>query len=262
MSQAAAAWTPIEPQVGLLPIANIDPGLYFSNVSLPNPPSAVGYASGTTLTITTMGTGTVAVGQQVISTNPSYTYIPGTVITSFGTGTGGAGTYNINNSQTVASSGSPGGFILVPNVPTLPNIPGRVVRAANAATGAVGEFILLAGVASTVVGSLVTYDTGTFLTTLAPVGSNLPRPVAVAMAANTLPNNWAWYQIGGIATAAKSTATNLAVGVAVGVKTVGILNTSGTGKEVQGALVALAAATAATTVQLLLDRPHMQGRIT
>jgi hypothetical protein len=64
-------------------------------------PSAIVTASisGTVLTVTGVNSGTVAVGQVLsgpgISANTS--------ISSLGTGTGGNGTYNINNSQTVAS---------------------------------------------------------------------------------------------------------------------------------------------------------------
>jgi hypothetical protein len=55
--------------------------------------------STTTLTVTAVGSGTLAVGQNVNGAGiPS-----GTVITALGTGTGGNGTYTINNSLTVAS---------------------------------------------------------------------------------------------------------------------------------------------------------------
>jgi hypothetical protein len=57
-----------------------------------------------TLHITTLTSGELQVGQQVFGTG----VLPNTVITAFGTGTGGTGTYILNTSgQTVASSGSP-----------------------------------------------------------------------------------------------------------------------------------------------------------
>ena len=146
-------------------------------------------------------------------------------------------------------------------IPTPPNQLGRVVRATNATSGATGEFVLLAGVASTAVGSVVVYDSATYKTTLAPVGSNLPRSVAIAMAACTTTANFAWYQIGGLATAAKTSGLALASLAAVGIKTTGLIATTGTGKEVLGALT-VAKATTPKTVQLMLDRPHMQGRVT
>lgn len=145
-------------------------------------------------------------------------------------------------------------------VPTPPNVLGRVVRAVSATYGT-GEFILLSGVASTVVGSVVTYDTGTFQTTLAAVGANKPRPVAVAMAAVTTTANFGWYQIGGQAVAVKTSGLALASGAAVGVLTVGKIAATASGKEVQGAIT-VAKATTPKTVTLLIDRPHLQGRVT
>jgi hypothetical protein len=57
-----------------------------------------------TLHITTLTSGEVLVGQQVFGTGVA----ANTVITAFGSGTGGTGTYTLNTSgQTVASSGSP-----------------------------------------------------------------------------------------------------------------------------------------------------------
>jgi len=56
-----------------------------------------GAISGTTLTVSAVASGTVAVGQSVGGASS------GTYITALGTGTGGTGTYTVNNSQTVAS---------------------------------------------------------------------------------------------------------------------------------------------------------------
>jgi hypothetical protein len=134
-----------------------------------------------------------------------------------------------------------------------------IVTAADPTYG-VGEFILLQGVASTTVGSLVTYNTSNFTTALAPVGSNKPQPVAVAMSACTA-NLWGWYQISGLAVAKKTSGLALASNAAVGVLTVGLVAATGTGKEIRGALTA-AKATTPTTVQLIINRPHMEGRIT
>lgn len=139
---------------------------------------------------------------------------------------------------------------------------GTIVRAVDPTYGE-GEFIYLAGVGSTAVGSLVTYNTSSYTTALAPVGTNKPQPIAVAMSANVA-SQYGWYQISGIAVAAKTATVSLAAGVAIGVKTIGLVAASGSGKEVQGALVAAvaSAATGRTTVQVVLNRPHMQGRIT
>lgn len=61
-----------------------------------------GSISGTVLTITAVSSGALLNGGSIGNTVGGVS--AGTVITSFGTGTGGTGTYNINNSQTVASS--------------------------------------------------------------------------------------------------------------------------------------------------------------
>jgi hypothetical protein len=73
---------------------------------------------------------------------------------------------------------------------------GTIVSAVDPTYGT-GEFIFLKGVASTVVGSLVTYDQTLATTTLAPAtGGN--GPVAVAMSANVA-SQYGWYQIAGAA---------------------------------------------------------------
>jgi hypothetical protein len=144
--------------------------------------------------------------------------------------------------------------------PTPPAFPGMVVRAKDPTYGT-GEFIMLAGVASTIVGSVVTYNTTSFTTALAPAGTNLPQPIAIAMSANVAATTWGWYQIGGMAVAAKTSNLALASAAAVGIKTTGLIATTGTGKEIQGALTA-AKATVPKTVTLVINRPHMQGRVT
>lgn len=73
---------------------------------------------------------------------------------------------------------------------------GLIVTAEDVASTAygVGEFIYLKGVASTVVGSVVTYDAGGFTTALA--SANAVGPIAVAMSANVA-DQYGWYQISG-----------------------------------------------------------------
>lgn len=144
--------------------------------------------------------------------------------------------------------------------PTPPLVPGMVVKAADPTFG-VGEFILLAGVASTAVGSLVIYNTVSFTTTLCPSTANLGSPVAVAMSANTSASTWGWYQIGGVAVVAKS-AVGLANNVAVGIGSAGKVGTSASGKQLLGARTANSTVSATTTVRVILDRPHAQGRVT
>lgn len=139
---------------------------------------------------------------------------------------------------------------------------GTIVRAADPTYGE-GEFIYLLGVASTTVGSIVTYDPTTYLTTLSAVGGNIPRAVAVSMSANVA-SQYGWYQISGQAVCAKTCTVSLAAGAAVGVLTTGLIAGTGSGKEIQGACVAaVASATAGrTTVKVMIQRPTKQGRIT
>jgi hypothetical protein len=146
-------------------------------------------------------------------------------------------------------------------IPTPPLSLGMVVTAADPTFG-VGEFILLAGVASTVIGSLVTYNTASYTTTLCPVTANLGQPVAVAMSANTSSSTWGWYQISGVAVVAKSTGLGLATNVAVAINSIGKVGTVASGKQVLGVRTANSTVSATTTVRLIMDRPHMQGRVT
>lgn len=146
---------------------------------------------------------------------------------------------------------------------TVQNHPlGTVVTAIDPTYG-VGEFIYLVGVASTAVGAPVTYNTTSYTTALAPVGANKPQPIAFAMSANVA-SQYGWYQISGIVVAKKTCTVSLAANAAVGVLTTGLVAGTGSGKEIQGALVAaVASATAGrTTVQLVVNRPSMQGRVT
>lgn len=148
-------------------------------------------------------------------------------------------------------------------LPSSPMYAGMVVQAQDPTFG-MGEFILLKGVASTAVGSLVNYNTVSFTTALMPVTANLGQPAAVSMAANTSASVWSWYQISGVAVVAKSTGITFAANVALGVNSIGKVGASASGKQLLGARTANAAtvASAATTVNVVIQRPHMQGRVT
>jgi hypothetical protein len=159
------------------------------------------------------------------------------------------------DSGVTTSGGTSGGTV----IPTPPLQLGRIIEA-NDPTYGTGEFILLAGVANTAVGSVVAYNSTSFTTVLAPAGASLPQPIAVAMSANASASTWGWYQISGVAVCTKSSAS-LVSGVAVGITTAGLINATASAAEVQGALVAATATTTATTVLITLNRPHMQGRI-
>lgn len=69
------------------------------NTSLPTQASFTGVISTTTLTVSAFTGSPLAVGQTVVGAG----IIAGTIITGLGTGTGGNGTYTINNSQTIGS---------------------------------------------------------------------------------------------------------------------------------------------------------------
>lgn len=140
---------------------------------------------------------------------------------------------------------------------------GTIISAHDPTYGA-GEFIYLKGVASTTVGSIVNYSGTTYQTALGYVGENRSSPVAIAMSANVA-NQYGWYQISGVAVAAKACTVSFAAGAPVAVgSTSGLAVATLSGQELQGAVVsAVASATAGrTTVSLVVNRPSMQGRIT
>lgn len=87
------------------------------------------------------------------------------------------------------------GQTLIEGVDTEKAVPlGTIIQGWHPTYGA-GEFIYLAGVSSTGVGSFVTYNLDDGSTTLAV--ADAVGPVAVAMAANTETDEYGWYQISG-----------------------------------------------------------------
>ena len=147
-------------------------------------------------------------------------------------------------------------------IPTPPATLGKVVRAFDPTYGE-GEFILLVGVASTVVGSLVSFNATTYQTALSANTANLAGPVAVAMSAN-LAAGFGWYQIAGLAVV-KKTAVAVAPQVAIfqSATTGRVMATVATGKQLLGARAAnLTTVTSTTsTVIVSINRPHKQGQI-
>jgi len=139
---------------------------------------------------------------------------------------------------------------------------GTIVSARDETYGA-GEFIYLLGVASTVVGSLVTYNATTYQTVLAPNTANLNSPLAVAMSANVA-SQYGWYQIEGLAVI-KKTAVVVAPQVPVYLSaTAGrVKSTAASGKQVVGARSAnlTSVTTTTSTVTVLINRPHAQGAV-
>ena len=72
---------------------------YTWRISNPSSTQFIGSISATTLNVTLMKSGTIAVGQQLFADGIS----PETIVTALGTGTGGVGNYTVNVSQTLAS---------------------------------------------------------------------------------------------------------------------------------------------------------------
>lgn len=139
---------------------------------------------------------------------------------------------------------------------------GTIIEAVDPTYGA-GEFIYLKGVASTVAGSIVNYKGTTWQTALGYAGENVPSPLAIAMGA-CVAGHYGWYQIGGIAIAAKACTVSFAAAAKVAVgSSSGLAVASLSGQEIMGAFVsAVASATAGrVTVALVINRPHNQGRV-
>lgn len=102
----------------------------------------VGSIAGTVLTVSAVTSGTLAIGQLISGTN----VLAGTTIISLGTGTGGVGTYNVSQTQTVAStniSAGPttvaydavsGAFIITGGTPGVVSTIGAAVVGATATT--------------------------------------------------------------------------------------------------------------------------------
>ena len=149
---------------------------------------------------------------------------------------------------------------------TRPTIPlGTIVRGVDPTYG-YGEFIFLSGVASTAVGTVVSYDGTTFATARTTTVANQSRPVAIAMAACATSTNYAFYQISGTAVVSKSTTAAFSgtTKVSVGIKSTGKIGATASGKEVLGMKTAQTASvtSATTTVACVINRPHLQGRVT
>jgi len=104
----------------------------------PSAAVATGGISATTLTVSSMTSGTLAVGQSVTGTGVA----AGTVITALGTGTGGTGTYGVNNAQTVTSgttltASGPGGIMTVTAISSGTLATGQAITGAGVAAGTV-----------------------------------------------------------------------------------------------------------------------------
>jgi hypothetical protein len=125
-------------------------GAYRYTWYISSPSAAVFYGStsGTTLTVTGVSSGVIAVGQSLFGID----VLPQTVITALGTGTGGVGTYTINRSQTVAARSLNSAAVAAVVTAT---IAGTVMTVSAVASGVlhVGQTISGAGVT---IGTIIT----------------------------------------------------------------------------------------------------------
>ncbi len=146
---------------------------------------------------------------------------------------------------------------------TVQNHPlGKIIRASDPTFGQ-GEFIYLLGVASTVVGLVVTYSTTTYQTTLSPNTQNNVNPNAVAMAANVA-SQYGWYQIGGLATVKKTAVQVLPNAKVFQSGTAGRwMPTSGAGVHIMGARGANLTTVTSTTSTwvVLINRPCQENQL-
>lgn len=142
---------------------------------------------------------------------------------------------------------------------------GTIVRGVDPTYGE-GEFIYLLGVASTVVGSLVKYNTTTWQTALLTVsnGKNKGVPVSVAMSANVA-SQYGWYQISGNAVIKKTTvAVTPGVPIFISATDGRMKVLASAGQQILGAQTAnlTTVVTTTSTVVVTINRPFTQGQIT
>lgn len=143
---------------------------------------------------------------------------------------------------------------------------GTRVRATDPVYGD-GEFVYLKGVASTVVGSMVTWGGAssgvpTGQTTLAPSTANLAQPVAVSMSANVA-NQFGWYQVYGNAVVATNGTLVAGPGPVYLAGSGQVTSTAAAGKQVLGAVNLTATGTPSAGLAVVeINQPHAQGQIT
>lgn len=137
---------------------------------------------------------------------------------------------------------------------------GKIIRGTDPTYGD-GEFIYLKGVASTAVGSLVTYDPYLATTTLAPATGGI-GPVAVSMSANVA-SQWGWYQIGGVAAVKAPNAMTPGSNVYMLAATPGSVDDAQVnGEQVVNAVVTTTTGTPSSGLALItINRPFLQGQV-
>lgn len=125
-----------------------------------------------------------------------------------------------------------------------------------------GTFVYLYGVASNVVGLVVTYNNLTGITTAVPNTANIGNPLAVSMCANTSITTGSWYQIRGAAVI-KKTAVKVSPNVKLYISgTAGrLMPTAASGKQVLDVITINAATvlSATSTITANINYPFAQG---
>ena len=132
---------------------------------------------------------------------------------------------------------------------------GDIVKAVDSTYGT-GEFIYLKGVASTVVGSTVVWDSS-FQTALTGTGSR--GPVAVAMSANVA-NQFGWYQISGLAQVLSAAAVASGAPLQTNATPGTVDDTATVGQYIDGMVAKAAAGGASVLFTAALSRPCCNGR--
>lgn len=142
---------------------------------------------------------------------------------------------------------------------------GTIITGRDSTYGS-GEFIYLKGVASTVAGSVVTYNgvaTGvpTFQTVLAAATVHQAAALAVSMSVN-LAASFGWYQVTGMAIAATNGTLAAGPGPVFLAGSGQLTSTQAAGVEVLNAVNVTATGTPATGFAVVeINRPFAQGQI-
>lgn len=189
--------------------------LFTAQSIVPGAAVMTGSISGTTLTVTSVTTGTVSIGQGVSGAGVA----AGTTITGLGGGTGGAGTYTVSVSQTVAPeslTASPLAAAVTGSISATT----LTVSAVTYGTLAVGQSVTGSGIsAGTVITALGTGTGGTGTYTVSP--SQSAGSTALATTSNAALVTGSIQPNSGSVTGSISGTTLTVTGVGSGILTVG-----------------------------------------
>lgn len=153
------AWVSLPGPANVGDLVEYDPTTGALN-STPPTCSFTGSISTTTLTVSAVASGSLAVGSLISGAGVT----PGTYITALGTGKGNTGTYTINNSQTVSSEAMTAANAATPGFSATGSISGTTLTVSAVASGSlqIGDLVSGAGVApNTVITALGTGVGGT-----------------------------------------------------------------------------------------------------